>query len=479
MRVRCVLSSPGRPCDADVVRATSLSKGLPVAKIQRAFFCSACGHESARWLGRCPGCQEWNTFAEAPVQQRSGAAARPRLDAPARPTRLGDVATGDVARIATGFDEFDGLLGGGIVPGSLVLVGGPPGAGKSTLLLQVAGSLAQRAARIVYVTGEESAAQTKLRAQRLGVSDDTLVLAETDADRILAALEDIRPTVVVVDSIQTLARAETESYAGSVAQVRECAAALLAYAKGTGCAIFMIGHVTKDGAIAGPRLLEHIVDTVLYFEGDGDVRILRAHKNRFGNAEEICVFRMDERGLHEIHNPSALFLGGAGARTARASGACVVASVVGSRPLLIEIQALVGETNAGSPRRLTANLDPARFAMVVAVLERRAGMHLGAHDIYASVAGGLRVDEPATDLGVALAIASAFRNVPLAADSAVFGELGLAGDVRPVPLRARRVAEARRLGFSTVIAPPGEDGRNGAGVGAVRDVAAAIRAALG
>ncbi len=394
--------------------------------------------------------------------------------------RLGDVATGDVARIASGFEEFDGLLGGGIVPGSLVLVGGPPGTGKSTLLLQVAGSLARRSERVVYVTGEESAAQTKLRAQRLGVSDETLVLAETDADRILDALEEIRPSVVVVDSIQTLARAATESYAGSVAQVRECAAALLAYAKGTGCAIFMVGHVTKDGAIAGPRLLEHIVDTVLYFEGDGgDVRILRAHKNRFGNAEEICVFRMDERGLQEVHNPSALFLGGAEARGARASGACVVASVVGSRPLLVEIQALVGETNSGSPRRLTANLDPARFAMVVAVLERRAGLHLGSYDIYTSVAGGLRVDEPATDLGVALAIASAFRGVPLAADSVVFGELGLAGDVRPVSLRGRRVAEARRLGFATVVAPPGEDGRDGARVTEVRDVAAAIQSTLG
>jgi DNA repair protein RadA/Sms len=453
-----------------------------VARSERTFFCSACGHESARWLGRCPACEAWNTFAEAPVARKADRrAARGPLTVEARPTRLGDVTTAAVARVATGYEEFDTLLGGGIVPGSLVLVGGPPGTGKSTLLLQVAGALAGRGARVLYVTGEESAAQTKLRAQRLGVSDETLLLAETDLDRILAVLEEMQPAVVVVDSVQTLARAETESYAGSVAQVRESAGALLAYAKRSGCAIFMVGHVTKDGAIAGPRLLEHIVDTVLYFEGDGggELRILRAHKNRFGNADELCVFRMDESGLHEIHNPSALFLGAAGDRAARPSGACVVASVVGSRPLLVEIQALVGETSAGSPRRLAANLDPARVAMVIAVLERRAGMHLGSYDIYTSVAGGLRVDEPATDLGVALAIASAFRNVPLAADSVVFGELGLAGDVRPVSLRARRLAEARRLGFATVVAPPGDDGRGGARVVEVRDVATAIRTALG
>jgi DNA repair protein RadA/Sms len=343
--------------------------------------------------------------------------------------------------------------------------------------LQIAGALAERSGPVVYVSGEESVPQTKLRAARLRVNDDVLLLAETDLDRILEALEETRPRAVVIDSIQTLARSQTDSYAGSVTQVRECASALMEFAKRTGCATFIVGHVTKDGAIAGPRLLEHLVDTVLYFEGDGggEFRILRAHKNRFGNAEEICVFRMEAGGLSEVHNPSQLFLGGASAKEARASGSCVVASIVGSRPLLVEVQALVGETGYGTPRRLAANLDPARLALVIAILERRAGMNLGTFDVYASVAGGLRVDEPATDLGVALAIASAFRGTALPADSVAFGELGLSGEVRPVAQRARRVAEARRLGFRSVFAPPGDADLNVTGV---RDIASAIRAAL-
>jgi DNA repair protein RadA/Sms len=441
-----------------------------VAKVRSVFFCSACGHESSRWLGRCPACDAWNTFAEAPTAVRTrttAAAARPALTEV--PIRLGDVDSGEVARISSGFAEFDLLLGGGVVPGSLVLIGGPPGAGKSTLLLQVAAALASTAGPTVYVCGEESAAQTKLRAQRLGVGDDLLLFAQTNLRAILDALEKLHPRSLVVDSIQTMVLPEVESSAGSVAQVRECASALMEFSKRTGCATFIVGHVTKDGTIAGPRLLEHLVDTVLYFEGEngsGDYRIVRAHKNRFGSVDEICVFAMRPTGLHEIHNPSQLFLGD-GAQRANASGSCVVATIVGSRPVLVEVQSLVGETSYGTPRRLAANLDPARLAMVIAVLERRAGMSLGTHDVYASVAGGLRVSEPAADLGLALAIASAFRNVPLARDAVAFGELGLSGEIRPVAQSARRIAEAKRLGFQTLYTPAN-----------LHDLASAVREAL-
>jgi DNA repair protein RadA/Sms len=295
---------------------------------------------------------------------------------------------------------------------------------------------------------------------------------------ILEQMERLQPRALIVDSIQTMSLPEVESFAGSVAQVRDCAAALMTFAKATGCATFLVGHVTKDGSIAGPRLLEHLVDTVLYFEGDNGAehRVVRAHKNRFGSADEICVFSMDERGLHEVRNPSQLFLGG---RTReRPSGSCVVASIVGSRPVLIEIQALVGETAYGTPQRLAANVDRSRLAMILAVLERRAGMHLGAFDVYASVAGGLRVVEPAADLGIALAVASAFRGVPLPPATAAFGELGLSGEVRPVAQRARRIAEARKLGFEAIVAPP-SNAKEHDGATSVPDVASAIAAVLG
>ncbi len=386
--------------------------------------------------------------------------------------------------MSSGLGEFDTLLGGGIVPGSLVLLGGPPGAGKSTLLLQIAARLAgsdgAETGPVVYVCGEESAAQTKLRAERLGAGDDLLLFAETNLRAILDALETIRPRVLVVDSIQTMALPDVESFAGSVAQVRDCATALMEFSKRTDCATFVVGHVTKDGSIAGPRLLEHLVDTVLYFEGDNgaEYRIVRAHKNRFGSADEICVFAMDGKGLHEVNNPSQLFLGRGGAAT-RPSGSCIVASVVGSRPVLVEIQALVGETSYGTPQRLAANVDRARLAMILAVLERRAGMALGSQDVYASVAGGLRISEPAADLGIALAIASAFRGIALPAGTAAFGELGLSGEVRATAARARRVGEARKLGFTTVVAPPGPSASRDDGTLAVRDIAEAIRTTLG
>ena len=454
-----------------------------MAKARSLFFCSACGHESTRWLGRCPACDAWNTFAEAPAPakpSRGGNGGRARGAMPVAPIRLGDVPSGRVARIPSGMAEFDVLLGGGIVPGSLVLVGGPPGAGKSTLLLQIAARLAAQAGPVVYVCGEESVAQTKLRAERLGAGDDLLLLAETDLHAILDALETLEPRVLVVDSIQTMALPEVESFAGSVSQVRDCATALMAFSKRTNCATFLVGHVTKDGSIAGPRLLEHLVDTVLYFEGDSGAehRILRAHKNRFGSVDEICVFTMDERGLHEIRNPSQLFLGRSSG-AARPSGSCVVAGIVGSRPVLVEIQALVGEASYGTPQRLAANVDRARLAMILAVLERRAGMSIGSHDVYASVAGGLRINEPAADLGIALAIASAFRGRALPAATAAFGELGLSGEVRGVAQRSRRIAEARKLGFRTIVAPPGGSrDANEDGVIVAPDVNAAIDSVL-
>jgi DNA repair protein RadA/Sms len=451
-----------------------------MAKARTLFFCSACGHESARWLGRCPACEAWNTFAEAPLPAKSRPAALRQSGPLSAPIRLADVSPAHSERIPSGFAEFDALLGGGIVPGSLVLIGGPPGAGKSTLLLQIATHLAQTAGPTVYVCGEESAAQTKLRAARLGAGGDLLLFPETDLRAILEQLEKLRPRALIVDSIQTMALPDVESFAGSIAQVRDCAAALMAFAKATNCATFLVGHVTKDGSIAGPRLLEHLVDTVLYFEGDNGAehRIVRAHKNRFGSADEICVFAMDERGLHEVRNPSQLFLGGARSRE-RPSGSCVVASIVGSRPVLVEIQALVGETSYGTPQRLAANVDRARLAMILAVLERRAGMHLGPFDVYASVAGGLRIVEPAADLGIALAVASAFRGIPLPPATAAFGELGLSGEVRPVAQRARRIAEARKLGFETIVTPPRAGKETSDEATAVPDVARAIAAVLG
>ncbi len=450
-----------------------------MAKVKSLFFCSACGHESTRWLGRCPGCDAWNTIAEAPAPARTRAHRTSRTLAPATPIRLASVSSARVARISTGIGEFDALLGGGVVPGSLILIGGPPGAGKSTLLLQIGAALAKAAGPVVYVTGEESAAQTKLRAERLGSGDDLFLLAETNLRSILDAIEPLQPRALIVDSIQTLALPDVESYAGSVAQVRDCAAALMEFAKRTDCATFIVGHVTKDGSIAGPKLLEHLVDTVLYFEGESgnDYRIVRAHKNRFGSADEICVFAMDGGGLHEVRNPSQIFLG----RTeggARPSGSAVTASIVGSRPVLVEIQALVGEAAYGTPRRLAANVDAARLAMILAILDRRAGMHLGAQDVYASVAGGLRIGEPAADLAIALAVASAFRGAPLPRGSVAFGELGLSGEVRAVSQRGRRISEAHRLGFTRIFAPPARTSDDG-DVVHVGDIARALAEALG
>ncbi|MEO6836278.1 MAG: DNA repair protein RadA [Candidatus Tumulicola sp.] len=440
-----------------------------MAKARSVYSCSGCGFESPRWLGRCPACNAWNSFDERPVvaaARSSRASSAARGPAPeVTPVTLGDIDGERLVRRQIGMPEFDAVLGGGIVPGSLTLVGGPPGAGKSTLLLQIAARLA-RQGEVVYLCGEESAAQVKLRAQRLAIDAPLLVYPETNLRSGLDQLERRNPVALVIDSIQTVWLPESEAYAGSVTQIRDCTQALMEYSKRTGCATFIVGHVTKDGAIAGPRLLEHLVDTVLYFEGEanGEYRILRAYKNRFGSIDEICVFAMHDDGLAEVANPSELFLG---SRAQRPSGSCVVASIVGSRPVLIEVQALVGETSYGTPRRLANNLDQQRLAMILAVLERHAGLKLGAHDVYASVAGGLRVGEPAADLGIALAIASSFRNVALPPKMAVFGELGLSGEIRAVHAADRRIAEARKLGYGDVVSP-----ENAA------DVAQAIRRAL-
>ncbi len=437
-----------------------------MAKARSVYFCNGCGFESPRWLGRCPQCEAWNSFDERPFSVPSRSTrSTPARTATLAPVPLQEIDGAKIARVRTGLHEFDGVLGGGIVPGSLTLIGGPPGAGKSTLLLQIAARLADLGPT-VYVCGEESAAQVKLRAERLGLDAPILVHAETNLRSVLEHLERIAPLALIVDSIQTVWLPEAEAYAGSVTQVRDCTQALMEYAKRTGCATFIVGHVTKDGAIAGPRLLEHLVDTVLYFEGEttGEYRILRAYKNRFGSIDEICVFSMHESGLEEVSNPSELFLAG---RDARPSGSCVVASIVGSRPVLIEVQALVGETSYGTPRRLANNLDQARLAMILAVLERRVGMHLGTHDVYASVAGGLRINEPAADLGIALAIASSFRNAALPSDAVAFGELGLSGELRAVGASPRREAEARKLGYRTMFSPT-----------QFSDIATAIGAAL-
>ncbi len=395
-------------------------------------------------------------MSEAPaVSKSANRSATSRFRDEARPVRLADVQSTREARRTSGMTEFDQLLGGGIVPGSLVLVGGPPGTGKSTLLLQLAAKISENGGTVLYVCAEESTAQAKLRAERLGIGADIMLYAQTNLRAILDTLETMQPDLLIIDSIQTVALPEVESYAGSVAQVRDCTTALMEYAKRSECATFLVGHVTKDGQIAGPRLLEHLVDVVLSFEGDfgGEYRIIRASKNRFGSVDEICVFAMEANGLREISNPSELFLGMIPQQEIRPSGSCVVPCVVGSRPVLVEVQALVGESSYGTPRRLAANLDQARLAMIIAVLERRVGIALGGHDIYASIAGGLRISEPAADLAIALAITSAFRNIPLPPRAAAFGELGLSGEVRAVSAASRRLAEAARLGFAPVIGP--------------------------
>jgi DNA repair protein RadA/Sms len=426
-----------------------------VSKVKTVFACQACGFESSKWLGRCPDCGEWNTFAEERQEVAPPAKGRgPVLAAPAGKPRPYDVVdVSEAERIPSGIGEFDRVLGGGIVPGSMVLIGGEPGIGKSTLLLQVAHLLGRAGGPVLYVSGEESERQIKMRGERLGVQGGALFLmGETSLERILEEVDELKPSALVVDSVQTVYSSRLPSAPGSITQVREVATQLLFLAKGHGVTIFLIGHVTKDGSLAGPKSLEHIVDTVLYFEGEKRQhhRVVRAVKNRFGAASELGVFEMTGAGLKPVANPSALFLS---ERLEGTPGSAVVATLEGSRPMLVEIQALVSPTSFGNPRRTSIGLDPNRTTLLLAVLEKRVGLELLTDDVFVSVAGGLEVTEPAADLGVAAAVASSFRNRPLPAKTAVFGEVGLAGEVRGTGQAALRVREAAQLGFTRCILP--------------------------
>ncbi|HEU4962500.1 MAG TPA: DNA repair protein RadA [Bacilli bacterium] len=427
-----------------------------MAKYKSKFVCQDCGYESPKWMGKCPGCGQWNRMVEE-VEASKKPSAHVTLQhvqaEPAQVTRLTEIDTVAEERTHSGFGEFDRVLGGGIVPGSLVLVGGDPGIGKSTLLLQTSNAIAQHGKKVLYVSGEESAKQIKLRADRLDtISENLYILPETDLERIEAHIKLVQPDFLIVDSIQTVYRPGLQSAPGSVGQVRECTAFLLRIAKTLNLATFIVGHVTKEGAIAGPRMLEHMVDAVLYFEGERHhtYRILRAVKNRFGSTNEIGIFEMREKGLEEVSNPSELFLS---ERPHGVAGSCVIASMEGTRPIMVEIQALVTPSSYGNPRRMATGLDHHRVSLIMAVLEKRQGLYLQSQDAYVNVAGGVRLDEPACDLGIALALASSFREQNIQATDVFIGEVGLTGEVRGVSRIEQRVREAMKLGFTRVIVP--------------------------
>lgn len=422
-----------------------------MASPRGVYICQECGYGSASWLGRCPECGTWNSFVEeAPA---AGAAPGTRAPRGGEVLPLSSVPLEGGLRLPTGLGELDRVLGGGLVPGSVVLVGGEPGIGKTTLLLQAAARLAGSGRRVLYVTGEESLPQVRLRAERLGTArEDVLALAETGLEAILAAVAEAGPEVVVVDSVQAVESARIPSPPGTIAQVREAAAALISLAKAGGPAVFLVGHVTKEGSLAGPKVLEHMVDTVVYFEGDPVhlCRVLRASKNRFGSSSEVGVFQMGDEGLREVENPSALFLGG---RREPQPGTAVVPSLEGRRPILVEVQALVSHSGYSSGRRSVSGLDTGRVTMLLAVLEKRGGLSFAQSDVYASAAGGLRLVEPAADLAVLLALASSHRNTPVDARTAVFGEVGLTGEVRGVTGEEARLREAAKMGFVRCILP--------------------------
>ena len=422
------------------------------------YFCQECGYESSKWMGQCPGCRAWNTFVEEPIASKSSvkgisAVRKESTYKDNHPVSLKEINSEEKERTSTGIGELDRVLGGGIVQGSLVLVGGDPGIGKSTLLLQICRYQANSGKKVVYVSGEESLKQIKMRAQRLGgFKENVFLLCETDINAAAEAVREAKPDMVVVDSVQTMYSEEITSAAGSVSQVREVTSVLMQLAKVEGIAVFLVGHVTKEGVVAGPKTLEHMVDTVLYFEGDRHAayRILRGVKNRFGSTNEIGVFEMCNEGLREVENPSEYMLSG---KPEGASGSVVACSMEGTRPILLEIQALVCHSNFGMPRRTAAGTDYNRVNLLMAVLEKRLGLSLSSCDAYVNIAGGIRMNEPAIDLGIVLAIVSSYKDVPIDEKTICFGEVGLSGEVRAVSMTAQRVQEAEKLGFTTCILP--------------------------
>lgn len=418
------------------------------------YFCQSCGYESSKWMGQCPGCREWNTFVEETVEKKTAGKLKSVAggNQDLKSYKLSEIDMQEKERMKTRFPELDRVLGGGIVPGSMILVGGDPGIGKSTLLLQVCRNLSDTMS-VLYVSGEESLQQIKMRAERIGTFSDQLqLLCETNLERISQVIERQKPSVVIIDSIQTMYNEEVSSAPGSVSQVRESTGRLMQIAKGMGVTVFIVGHVTKEGVVAGPRVLEHMVDTVLYFEGDRHAayRILRGVKNRFGSTNEIGVFEMCEEGLREVENPSEFMLNG---KPKGASGSVVACSMEGTRPVLLEVQALVCHSNFGIPRRTAAGTDLNRVNLLMAVLEKRAGLSLSNCDAYVNIAGGIRMSEPAIDLGIVMALASSFRDRPIDEKTICFGEVGLSGEVRAVNMAQQRVSEARKLGFTACILP--------------------------
>jgi DNA repair protein RadA/Sms len=435
-----------------------------VARERTLFSCQSCGYQTPKWLGRCPDCGQWESLVEERVTPAKAGRGKASPVA-ARPTPLAEITAEGEDRRTTAIGELDRVLGGGMVAGSAILIGGDPGIGKSTLLLQATAALAASGAKVLYVSGEESAQQIRMRAERLDVGDSKAsILCETSLERILEVAEDLAPDVIAVDSIQTVTSGELASAAGSIGQVRESAARLVAFSKRSGAACFLVGHVTKEGAIAGPRVLEHMVDTVLYFEGDRGhmFRVLRAVKNRFGSTNEIGVFEMKDSGLAPVINPSELFLS---ERPVGVAGSVVVAAIEGTRPILVELQALVTPSAFGTPRRTTLGIDSNRLALLVAVLEKKVGLHLTGQDIFLNVAGGFSIDEPAADLGAVAAVASSFLDRPIEPGTLLIGEVGLAGEVRAIHQAEARVREAQKMGFRRCLLPAASERRVGASNG--------------